>query len=184
MKTLVHRTSLTSALEVDLARVKSYLRVDFDEDNIDINFAAKTAAQELEHYAQIALLNQTIRVTIFNPPSGSYGVGLPIGPVADETVPTVTIDGNEFTDFELTSGLRAHIRWLAPYHELTPTRLQIEYTAGFGTTAQSIPPDLRQAVLDQTALLYDARSPMSSKSLTTSPHLARIGAKYRGVRCD
>ncbi len=36
--------------------------------------------------------------------------------------------------------------------------------------------------MDQAALHYDGRSPMGAKSLTTSPHMARVAARYRGVQ--
>jgi len=36
--------------------------------------------------------------------------------------------------------------------------------------------------MDQVALHYDGRSPMDAKSLTTSPHMARVAARYRGVQ--
>ncbi|SIS93432.1 hypothetical protein SAMN05878426_1206 [Phaeovulum vinaykumarii] len=36
--------------------------------------------------------------------------------------------------------------------------------------------------MDQAALHYDGRSPMDAKALSTSPHMARVGARYRGVQ--
>lgn len=94
----------------------------------------------------------------------------------------MVIDGDAFSAFDFVGGNRPYIRWLASYHDLTPSRMTIEYQAGFGTAASDIPEDLAQALMDQAALHYDGRSPMDAKSLTTSPHMARIGARYRGVQ--
>ncbi|MEM1430149.1 MAG: hypothetical protein AAGG09_11885 [Pseudomonadota bacterium] len=181
MKMLVHRTAGGAALPFVLYGLKLHLRVPDDAEDTAIQNIGETAAAEIEQFAQIALLTQTIRVTIFNP-SREYGLSLPIGPVADDDVPTVTIDGEAFTAFDFVGGNRPYIRWLADYHDLTASRMTIEYQAGFGAAAADVPPDLAQALMDQAALHYDGRSPMDAKSLTTSPHMARVGARYRGVQ--
>lgn len=181
MKLLVHRLAVSVAPPFDLTQLKLHLRVSDDAENAAINSIGLTAAAELEQFAQIALLIQTIRVTIFDPVLDA-GLSLPIGPFADEYLPTVTIDGEAFTDFDVAGGTRPYIRWRDQYHNLTPSRMTIEYLAGFGAAASDIPADLAQALMDQAALHYDGRSPMDAKSLTTSPHMARIGARYRGVQ--
>lgn len=181
MKMLVHRTAGNAALPFVLADLKSHIRVDDDVDDVAITNMGQTAAAEIEQFAQIALLTQTIRVTIFNPVQ-EHGLNLPIGPVSDDDVPTVTFDGAAFTGFDFVGGNRPYLRWLASYYDITPSRITIEYQAGFGAAASDIPPDLAQALMDQAALHYDGRSPMDAKSLTTSPHMARVGARYRGVQ--
>lgn len=181
MKMVVQRTTGGAALPFILDDLKLHLRVPDDAENTAVQNIGLTAAAEIEQFAQIALLTQTIRVTIFNP-AQEYGLSLPIGPVADDDVPTVTIDGEAFTVFDFVGGNRPYIRWLASYYDLTPNRVIIEYQAGFGEGASDIPSDLAQALMDQAALHYDGRSPMEAKSLTTSPHMARVGARYRGVQ--
>lgn len=181
MKMLMHRVSSSDVLPFVLDDLKLHLRIDGDAEDGAITSIGETAAAELEQFAQIALLTQTIRVTIFNP-SREHGLRLPIGPVSFDHMPTVTIDGAPFIGFDFEGGNRPYIRWLASYDNLTPDRITIEYQAGFGATASDIPADLAQAIMDQAALHYDGRSPMDAKSLTTSPHMARIGARYRGVQ--
>lgn len=181
MKMLVHRTVVSTALPFVLDDLKAHIRVDHEDDDSAISNIGLTAAAEFEQFTQLALLTQTIRVTIFNP-AQECGVNLPIGPVSDDGVPTVTIDGEVFTAFDFVGGIRPYIRWLESYHDLSPSRITIEYQAGFGEAASDIPPDIAQALMDQAALHYDGRSPMAAKSLTTSPHMARIGARYRGVK--
>lgn len=181
MKMLIHRDQSGPTLPFSVSDLKLHLRVDTDYEDIAIQNIGKTAAAEIEQFAQIALLTQTIRVTIFDP-SQDCGLALPIGPAADEDVPTVTIDGEAFTAFDFVGGNRPYVRWRADYYDLTPTRITIEYQAGFGAAATDVPPDLAQALMDQAALHYDGRSPMDAKSLTTSPHMARVAARYRGVQ--
>lgn len=181
MKMLVHRIAVSEAMPFDLETLKLYLRADHGDEDTVIANAGHTAAAEIEQFAQIALLTQTVRVTIFSPRK-EYGLSLPIGPVAEGITPTVTIDGAPFTAFAFEGGNRPYIRWLRDYQDLTPDRMTVEYQAGFGPDASDIPHDLTQALLDQAALLFDGRSPMSAKDLTTSPHMARIGARYRGVQ--
>lgn len=181
MKMLQHRTPLTEGPPFDEGAVAEHCRADRTEDLTALRNMAWTAAHEIEQFGQIALLLQTVRVTIFQP-CREYGLRLPIGPVAEGDTPTVTIDGNAFTAFDFEHGNRPYIRWLADYYDLMPDRMVIEYTAGFGTTAADIPRDLAQAIMDQTALHFDGRSPMDAKSLTNSPHMARVGARYRGVQ--
>lgn len=181
MKMLVHRTAVSTAPPFAIDDLKLHLRVSDDAEDTAITNIGLTAAAEIEQFAQIALLTQTIRVTIFNPLQ-EYGLSLPIGPAADDNIPTVTIDGAAFTAFDFVGGNRPYIRWLASFYDLTPSRMTIEYQAGFGDTAADVPSDLAQALMDQAALHYDGRSPMDAKSLTTSPHMARVGARYRGVQ--
>jgi uncharacterized phiE125 gp8 family phage protein len=181
MKMLVHRAPAGAALPFDLDDLKLHLRVSDDSENDAIQCIGQTAAAEIEQFAQIALLSQTIAVTVFNP-SRESGLCLPIGPVSDGDTPTITIDGEAFTAFDFVSGNRPYVWWHVDFHALTPERLDIEYQAGFGDAASDIPQDLAQALRDQAALHYDGRSPMDAKSLTTSPHMARIGARYRGVQ--
>ena len=180
MKILVNRTALQSALPVLVSDVKKYLRVDHHEENELIAQIIGTATQELEQFAQVALLRQTVSVTYLSP-SPDPILRLPLGPNFGDQPPSVELDGAAFTGFDFIGGLRPYIRWHAAYHDLAPSMLQIEYEAGFGASKADIPNDLAQALMDQAALHYDGRSPMDTRSLTTSPHLARIGARYRGV---
>ena len=181
MKMMVHRTAITGAPPFKIDDIKLHARVDGNEEDDAITRMAWAACDEIEQFAQIALLHQTIRVTIFDPPAQS-SVRLPIGPVLDDAPVTVTVDAVPCTAFVLEPGQRPYLRWLAAFYDLPhPSRLTIEYRAGFGSQEHAVPRDLAQAIADQAALHYDGRSPMNARDLTTSPHMARIGARYRGV---
>jgi uncharacterized phiE125 gp8 family phage protein len=177
---LVNRAPDGSALPVPSSATLDHIRAPM-EDLSAVETIIRTAAAEIEHFAQIALLTQTVGVTIFAP-SPCDGLHLPVGPVLDGDTPTVTIDGTAFTGFDFVAGLRPYLRWHDDFHSLTPKRIDLTYQAGFGDDETDVPPDLAQALMDQAALHYDGRSPMDAKSLTASPHMARIAARYRGVQ--
>lgn len=180
MKMLVHREAVSTAQPFDFAQLKLFLRIDHTEEDIIISSLGQTAAAEIEQFAQIALLTQTIRVVVFDPPQ-QYGFSLPISPARLDATATVTVDGEAFTGFQFEGGKRPYLRWLAPFYDLSPSRVVIEYQAGYGATNSAIPADLAQAIRDQAAILYEARGIGDAKSLSSSPHMARIGARYRGV---
>ena len=181
MKMLVHRTPVATGAPFDLDAIKAHVRVDDGSEDAALTNIGHTAAAEIEHFAQIALLRQTIRVTILGPHLDDT-LYLPVGPSMLGEEPTVSLNGQPFTDFLYFHFTRPVIAWGETYFATVPQRLDIEYQAGFGDTPAKIPPDLAQALMDQAALHFDGRSPMSAKELTTSPHMARIGARYRGVQ--
>ncbi|MGQ3487655.1 head-tail connector protein [Roseovarius pacificus] len=151
MKMLTHRSAISTAPPVSLSMVKERTSVAFDGSDQELTDLIKTAAAEIEEFANIAFLTQTIRVMIFDPHRQS-GPCLPIGPVAIDHVPTVTIDGEAFTAFKFTGGNWPSIRWQAGFYELAPSRIMIEYQAGFGSSHGDIPQDLVQTIIDQTEL--------------------------------
>ena len=181
MNMMVQRIAGSDAFPFGLIDLKAHLRIDFDDDDASLANMGKTAAAEIEQFAQIALLTQTIRGTIIDPDRDRI-LRLPVGPSIGESVPTITINDVAFTDFEFISGDRPVIFWKGDFPNLFLNLMEIEYQAGFGASETDIPSDLSQAVLDQAALHYDGRSPMNAKSLTTSPHMARVAARYRGVQ--
>lgn len=180
MKMLVDRTPVGAAAPFSLPELKLHLRVTHDDEDTAILASAHTAAREVEHAAQIALLSQTIRVTVVEPEKETLLI-LPIGPGLNSASATVTIDGDTFSDFEFVTGVRPMIIWGEEYEYLDPRRITIEYLAGFGPGLSNVPADLAQAIRDQTAVHFDGRSPMDRKALTSSPHMQRIVARYRGV---
>lgn len=177
MRIITRRTPIATGLPFEVADLQLHIRTD----EYGIERYGQTAAAELEHFAQVALLHQRINLTILAPDDSAV-IQLPIGPSYADTVPTVKLDALAFTGFDFHGGLHPHITWHTSYFDAAPALLEIEYQAGFGTDASDVPPDLLQALLDQAALHFDGRSPMDAKSLTTSPHMARVGARYRGVK--
>lgn len=181
MRMLVSRTPVSTEQPFILEQVRRHLNLEAGEDDDAVASVAWAAATEMEQFAQIALLTQTIRVVILDP-GDMHRLNLPIGPATNADAASLYLDGSASTDFIFVTGNRAYFEWLPNDRNPTLRRVEIDYQAGFGGAATDIPPDLAQAIMDQAALHYDGRSPMNKKVLTNSPHMARIGARYRGVR--
>jgi len=178
---IIQRTPLTTALPFDLTAVKEYSRVDANSPEFDaeVSRMASSAASELEAYAQLALLDQTITVTLERGPGCSL-FHLPIAPLLDALSVTVTRDGAALDAFAVITGRRPAIR----FTDGRPCGLVvIEYRAGFGETAADLPQDIANAICDQATATFDTRGAGDGKSTGTgmSPHMARIAARYRRV---
>ncbi|MBC9245152.1 hypothetical protein H4P12_00120 [Paracoccus sp. 11-3] len=171
----LNRTDMTSDM---LAEAKSLARVMHDDEDADLYRMVNAAALEAEELAQIALLHQTVRVTLDGWPRGS-SFALPIAPLLDWSTVQITADDTAFEDFSVITGQRPAIRATGP----RPCGVVvIEYQAGFGADGTDLPADLRQAVLDQVVAYFDARGPGDPKAVALSPHFVRIVGRYRRVR--
>lgn len=183
MTTIIERQPIATALPYDLDALKIHFRVDHSFEDDLIRAMGATAAAELEDAAQVALLTQTIRLTIFAPRRDADDfLRLPIGPMAADTVPIVTIDGEGFTDFQAIPGNKPGIYWGETYTARDHDRVSIEYMAGFGTEESDVPRDLSMALNDQALMLYEARGATDNRLRVSSPHMARVASRYRGVR--
>jgi len=175
----VHRTP-PGGLPVEMAAVMAHLRLDpaDGEQMLEAQAMVDAAAAEIEHHAQIALLTQSVTVTLDAWPAGEL-VRLPIGPVQPGSPYMATAGGEELTVLLPSFGRRPGFR-LDPA-EWTGGPVEIVYEAGFGPTYHALPWDLRLAVLDQAAAFYDARGAIPAQAQALSPHAARIAARHRGV---
>lgn len=176
---IVERLERPLALLIGLEDLKRFARVDgMDEFDMELARMAHAAVREAEDLAEIALLSQAVRVTLDGWPR-TYSFRLPIGPLLDWDRVTVTADGQPFSDFTTTTGTRPELRATGP----RPCgRVVIEYVAGYGETAETVPEDLRHAVMDQALAYFEARGPGDPKAQALSPHFARIIGRRRGVR--
>lgn len=162
----------------DITAVMLHCRIDDDVSGLsEATQQARAAALELEAYAALALLDQTIRVTLDFWPRKET-LALPIAPLLDVLSVTVLADGEPFEAFSVTAGQRPAIRLTGP----RPCGVVvIEYEAGFGLLAADIPADLSLAIMEQAAAFYDDRGAGNGKTNCMSPHTARIAARYRRV---
>lgn len=165
-----------------LADVKAYARVDASDEDALIGGLASTAAAEVEHYCDMALITQTITATTGAWPGQS--ISLPVGPLAAEpnvTVAQIELDG---TTTDISSGWWVEGGRYPRLHfiDTEPAGpLRITYAAGYGDTAASIPTDLAHAIMDHTVRLYEMRGDTEAGKPGLSPAAARIAARYRRV---
>jgi uncharacterized phiE125 gp8 family phage protein len=173
----VERLTRLAVDHFDLASLEEFIRATPDM-MPEAARLADAAALELENYASIALLNQSIRVRLDEWP-GTDWLALPVAPYVAGAPLAVTVDGQAVAAFTAVDGLRPALR-LADLP--VDGEIVITYQAGFGATLAAIPPDLRHAILDQAAVAFDLRGQSEPKFGTgLSPHMARVAARYRRV---
>lgn len=177
-------------LDLDLEATRNHLRIDGDYDDASLTEMTEAAAHELQEAAELALITQTVRVTLDGWPD-SDSLRLPIGPVlSDDPAPQVSANGEQI-EADLILGIRPVIILTGPMTEaLRHARVVIEYQAGFGATAETLPPDIRHAIRDQVATLYDYRAanphdgktPHARGTSGQSYAMQRVIGRYRGVK--
>lgn len=188
---MMHIQRLTRpVVDLELTGTAEFIRVSHDEENSTILEMIQAAAHELEDAAEIALITQMIRVTVEGWPD-SDRLRLPIGPVIGDNPAFQVMADGELIEAELIPGKRPLIILGETVTEyLQHARFVIEYDAGFGASADALPPDIRHAIRDQVATLFDFRG--------ANPHDGRTGnqrgpagqcyammraiGRYRGVR--
>lgn len=107
---IIERLATSDAAPFDEAFLAQHVRL-FNETDLIAELIRQgfAAASELENFAQVALLNQDIKVTLEDWPRGSR-FDLPIVPMLDPLSLTMTVDGAAFEEFAVTSGLRPAVR--------------------------------------------------------------------------
>ncbi|MEO0344478.1 MAG: hypothetical protein AAF198_13680 [Pseudomonadota bacterium] len=179
---------------VDLEQVKDFIRQDLDDEDTTISHLVRSAVVEIENFASIAMLNQSIKAQL-NGPFGAGRYALPVGPVTTDASVTVAMLEPDGTITALDQNLwsiaqgRAPAIWIVDDATLPDllseetTTLIVTYTAGFGDDDRDVPADLRHAVLDQVAVTYENRGPnkLSRHQPSMSPHMLRIAQRYKRV---
>jgi uncharacterized phiE125 gp8 family phage protein len=177
------QTSAPSIEPVTLAEAKNHLRVDSDltQDDALITMLISAARRYAESYCGLSFISQGWRLVLDAfPGAGVQGVPwgrtyslpgnavlLERGPVTAITSITYTaMDGSNqtmpSTDYAAdVSGLLGRVTpvfgriWPIPLPQIGAVK--VDYTAGFGATAASVPEGIRQWMLLRTATLYRNR---------------------------
>jgi uncharacterized phiE125 gp8 family phage protein len=176
------RTNRTTAEAVSAADLAAYLRLDGSLVGEVVPFG-EAAALEVEAYANIALLDQTIVATTGTFP-GTV-IDLPVGPapaIANVTVGQIELDGT-ITPVDGSAYWFEAGQFPRLHFTTTPAGpLRITYEAGYGDNAGAIPEDLALAVKDHANKLYDMRA-AEGRGITAglSHAAARITARHRRV---
>ena len=189
-----NRQDTLAVSPIDLQR---YLRLEGCDDLMpQAIVSAKAAEREIEAYAEIALITQTVRASFPGPNLGGKVCDLPVGPVQDSAtiaVSALEIDGVlaalTSAQYHLVAGPRATVVLLSDTGlpdalKQCSTRLLIDYEAGYGTSHSSVPSDLQQAILDQASIIFDRGWDLRRRHTGLSPQSARIAARYRGCGYD
>lgn len=172
---------------VSLAQLKAYLRIDWTDDDYMLANSISAARQMVEKRLGRALITQTLQnicylpEMVMTPLSGvigntySYAIELPQAPlqavslveieaqISQWNALTVTTDYIVDVDFgalvaRVFLATSALAQWaVALTYPGQKPRVRTTYTAGYGDTADTIPWNITQNVLNAAAYLYENR---------------------------
>lgn len=173
-------TSGPATEPVTVAEAKAHLRIDHAAEDVLIASLILTSRLHVEAALGIALVAQGWRLLLDRWPRGTI-VRVPIAPLiavseirvrAADGAPTV-VPALEYAVDAASSEpriVRVATRWPAP--GLVAHGIEIDVTAGFGTTAAEVPQPIRQAILMLVAHWYEHRDPIEIGSEATVIPLA------------
>lgn len=158
---------------ISLDEMKTYLRLDTNQENPLVEQLIKVARRMIEDYTSRALITQVHRVmTNFDEcPDGN--VVLPIAPVQGlHALPQIMIGKS----MEKVSGhkldqSRSQARVQINTYYSDESTICIDYRCGYGDTADDVPDPLKQAILLLVAELYENRP--GDKPSTVLPGFVR-----------
>lgn len=163
---------------VQISRVKSHIRVDFDDDDILIYDLIGAAVAYLDGWSGVlgrCMVSQTWR---FGVEAWSNCIRLPFPDVAsvaityqdaDDTEQTVSTDEYEVVQDTLGAFVRFKDAFSEPsVHDDTLEPITVTLTAGYGGSG-AVPASLKQAILLLVAHWYENRASVSEMRLEEAP---------------
>lgn len=132
---------------VTLQEAKDWCRIDVSDDDTLITSLIKAARIICEKYSGLSFVSKTVTAILVN---GLGNIELPYGPVASE-VAYYDMDETELTDFDIS--------------EPACDRIEAVYSAGYET----LPANLKTAVLNQIAWMYENRGDAKLASGVSEP---------------
>jgi len=162
-----------------LSEVKNYLKVDTSADDTLITTLLQSAREVAERYLNQALITQTITEKLDR--LSNPTIYLSVSPVisvssfqyADSQNTTQTYNASNYIVDTFIKPARLSLAygktWPTLYGNIND--VTITYTAGYGSTASSVPMQIRQAILMMIADSYDNREDYVKKLPTASEYL-------------
>jgi uncharacterized phiE125 gp8 family phage protein len=156
-----------SAEPLGLAEAKDYLRIAFDGEDELVAGLISGARSRIEETARVALITRTLRVTLDRWPARtveSRVLRLPVRP-ADGLISVKVFDAEGAPEtvtgrFTLSPGRASRLIWTSgafPWPRARANAIEVEYTAGFGETAEDVPEALSLALKRLVAHAYHSR---------------------------
>jgi uncharacterized phiE125 gp8 family phage protein len=156
------------ALEpVTVADAKVHLRVDSDAEDVLIGSLILTSRLHIEAALGLALITQSWTLALDRWPPGDH-IDLPLTPL--QSVDDVRVKNaagiaaivpaeSYLVDLASRPGRLVWNNTIPPFPALPANGIEIDFTAGFGATADSVPAPLKHAILMLTAHWYEHRDP-------------------------
>ncbi|MCI1001818.1 phage head-tail connector protein [Ochrobactrum sp. C6C9] len=158
---------------VTIEDARTFLRISTQSEDTILERLIKTARELVEAETGLALIDQTWRLRVDRwPRSGRLALfKYPVSAVTE--VVAYRADGTAISfapeEFELQLGRRPQRLYMAPYPD-APTfcGIEVDFVAGFGATADTVPEVLKQAILSLVAHLYESRAGVDAGSAAVS----------------
>lgn len=170
-----------------LAEAKAFLRVDDGAEDGLIATLITAARLHIESTTGRALIAQSWRVVLDRWPDEGV-VRLPVAPLISLTAITAYDAGGNAHPIGLsqfqTEAVPARLLLPQTIEGMPVTRerqgIEIDYVAGYGSVAEAVPVDLRQALLTLVAFWFEHRDTASEAAMPGG--FDRLVAPYRSVR--
>lgn len=147
---------------IDLAEIKNFLRIDFDDDDNLLRELLKTAVKQCELYISKSLSEKNYKLSVYE--CATNTLNLPYPPVI--SVNSITIIDKYNNNIEYTNYLLDTISNKIIFRNLPNNfyRIDIIYTSGY----TKIPDDIKQGILFHISKMYEDKvgySPIPKASL-------------------
>lgn len=185
-------TSGPAAEPVTVAEAKAHLRIDHAAEDVLIGSLILTSRLHIEAALGIALISQAWRLLLDRWPRGSI-VRVPLAPLiavaeirvrAADGIATAVPAPEYAVDAASAAPRIIRVASQRPDPGIAAHGIEIDFTAGFGTTAAAVPAPIRQALLLLVAHWYEHRDPIEIGSeATVIPNgVSELLAPWRRVR--
>lgn len=177
---------------VTVTEAKAHLRVDGSAEDVLISSLILTSRLHLEASLDLALITQSWTLVLDRWARGS-DIEIPMSPLLSINAVRVKKADGSFTVVPATSYVvdiasrPARIVWNAtvkPDPGVPANGIEIDFTAGFGATANLVPAPLRHALLLLTAHWYEHRDPteIGSQSARVPAAISDLIQPFRKIR--
>lgn len=152
-----------AALAVDLAEVKTFLRIDGSADDTSVSMMIKAATLTVESYLRRSLITQ--ERTLYS--TGTSKVYLPYPPILSITsVHLVSEDGTEteLTDYDKSINIERPFINVYSYD----SEVKVVYETGYGASETDIPAPIRQEIMNIILPMYERRGTDYQKEIVNA----------------
>ena len=163
------------ALALSLSDVKTHLRVDFNEDDVYLTNLIKTVTLRFEKITNKDLITKTYKTFLDLFPISSIPITIPRSKVQSiisiqyylNNVLTTFDSSNYYFDESnnLSNIYLYENKYFPESIDYRKNCITINYTSGFGSTASSIPFDIKQMLMEYIAYLYKNRGDSSCDNM-------------------
>lgn len=151
-----------AAEPISLAQAKAFLKVDDEAEDALIGTLIASARMHVEGVTGNALIEQSWRLVLDKFPESGL-IRLPVSPLLSVTAVTMTSEDAESEALSLEGFTGLGDQLMVPKrilgHAFSAQRggIEIDYKAGFGSSGEHVPADIKQAMLGLIAHWYEFR---------------------------